>query len=216
MVKQRSFKPWNPDRYRGDPPNITMNTNISKINSADNDQIQRLLDDSSSFRQIFQALRVCENANNFYSLKRRLQKLDLTKFNANKLVAARNRQTKLNFCKDILIENSKVRIKKNYKSKLIREGLLKYECQICKNIGEFNGKPLVLQLDHINGVNNDNRIENLRFLCPNCHSQSDTFCGRRTKIDSKYFCATCKCSTKGRGKYCRSCASKLRPSGING
>ena len=40
---------------------------------------------------------------------------------------------------------------------------------------------LTLQLDHINGINNDNRKENLRFLCPNCHSQTDTFAGRNLK-----------------------------------
>lgn len=39
-------------------------------------------------------------------------------------------------------------------------------------------KDITLQLDHINGVNDDNRIENLRFLCPNCHSQTSTFTGR--------------------------------------
>ena len=40
---------------------------------------------------------------------------------------------------------------------------------------------LTLQLDHINGINNDNRKENLRFLCPNCHSQTNTFAGKNLK-----------------------------------
>jgi 5-methylcytosine-specific restriction endonuclease McrA len=39
--------------------------------------------------------------------------------------------------------------------------------------------PLVLHIDHINGINNDNRLSNLRLLCPNCHSQTATYCNRR-------------------------------------
>jgi hypothetical protein len=47
--------------------------------------------------------------------------------------------------------------------------------------GEWNGQPLKLQLDHINGINDDNRLENLRFICPNCHSQTITYAGKNTK-----------------------------------
>ena len=52
-----------------------------------------------------------------------------------------------------------------------------YVCTICR-INEWQGQPLTLHLDHINGINNDNRFENLRLLCPNCHSQTETY-GRR-------------------------------------
>ena len=52
-----------------------------------------------------------------------------------------------------------------------------YRCEWC-GISEWRGQPLVLHLDHINGINNDNRLENLRFLGPNCHSQTDTYCTR--------------------------------------
>ena len=55
----------------------------------------------------------------------------------------------------------------------------------CYNDGKYNNKPLILQLDHINGINDDNRIENLRFLCPNCHSQEDTYAARNRKNISR-------------------------------
>lgn len=52
-----------------------------------------------------------------------------------------------------------------------------YACECC-GISEYNGLPLTLQVDHKNGLANDNSIDNLRLICPNCHSQSDTFGGR--------------------------------------
>jgi len=64
------------------------------------------------------------------------------------------------------------------KKRLVKEGILEYNCSSCGIGDEWNGKPITLQLDHINGVNNDHRLDNLRMLCPNCHSQTDTWCGR--------------------------------------
>lgn len=66
--------------------------------------------------------------------------------------------------------------KPHLKKKIINENKLPYSCQECGLGPEWNNKQLVLQLDHINGINDDNRLENLRFLCPNCHSQTETYC----------------------------------------
>lgn len=66
----------------------------------------------------------------------------------------------------------------NLKRRLLKENLIKPVCNICKLNCLWNGKTLVLVLDHINGVNDDNRLENLQLVCPNCNSQLDTFSGR--------------------------------------
>lgn len=63
------------------------------------------------------------------------------------------------------------------KLRIIKEGLLPPVCSIC-GIDSWNEKPLSLQLDHIDGDRLNNFIENLRLLCPNCHSQTDTYCGK--------------------------------------
>lgn len=69
---------------------------------------------------------------------------------------------------------------------LIKNKILKYECKGC-GIGPFyNNKKLTLHIDHINGIYNDNRIDNLRWLCPNCHSQTENFAGKyRRKNNTK-------------------------------
>lgn len=78
---------------------------------------------------------------------------------------------------DILVEDSTYTNNTSLKKRLLESNLLEYKCSIC-GINEWQEKPLSLQLDHINGNNKDDRIENLRLLCPNCHSQTDTFSGK--------------------------------------
>lgn len=79
---------------------------------------------------------------------------------------------------EILVENSPYTNISKLKGRLVKEGILEYKCSVCGNTGEWNGKPLSLQLHHKNGKHFDHRVENLCFLCPNCHSQTDNFAGK--------------------------------------
>jgi hypothetical protein len=85
---------------------------------------------------------------------------------------------------EILVENSSFTNLGSIKRKLFKSGKWKeYKCAIC-GINEWQGQPLVLRLDHINGVPNDHRLENLRLVCPNCDSQLPTFCKGSKKLPS--------------------------------
>ena len=107
---------------------------------------------------------------------------------------------------DVLVENSTFD-RKNLKNKILEYNLISYECCVCKNKGEWLSKSLSLQLDHINGINNDNRLENLRFLCPNCHSQTETYCGKhRKKI---YKCLDCDNIINKGNTRCKKCSPKI-------
>jgi len=97
------------------------------------------------------------------------------------------------------------------KRRIISDNLIPYECAEC-HISTWRGKPLSLHLDHINGINNDNRLSNLRFLCPNCHSSTDSYCGKnlRGKIYANHTCIDCGVDIGSKSIRCSSCAAQQR------
>lgn len=70
----------------------------------------------------------------------------------------------------------------NLKLKLFKQGIKKYQCENCL-LTEWQSKPIPLELDHINGTHTDNRLENLRILCPNCHALTETYCSKNIKTE---------------------------------
>lgn len=98
-----------------------------------------------------------------------LNKSQMTKemFSQGALIKKKNEEI---FCKNSSVARNTV------KKRLIDEEKIKYVCNKCNQDEMWNGEKMSLILDHINGVRNDNRIENLRFLCPNCNSTLPTHC----------------------------------------
>lgn len=81
---------------------------------------------------------------------------------------------------DIFTKNSKV-TRKVIRGYILRNHLIEYQCAFCGNEGEWMGKPIALELDHIDGDNTNNELDNLRFLCPNCHATTNTYRGKNKK-----------------------------------
>ena len=166
--------------------------------------IQRKLNESKSFREFLLKIGSSSNGSGSYkSIKNQLIKLGvlIPKFNyENKNVIGEKLSDD-----EVFIENSTYS-RQRLKERIIKSNLIDYKCEECGNEGEWNGKKLSLHLEHKNGVNDDNRLENLTFLCPNCHSQTETYSGKKKKVKEK---KKCKCGREifKTSKMCLECNS---------
>lgn len=117
---------------------------------------------------------------------------------------------------DLLVKGSDIPSNR-LKKRLFHEGILQPQCILCGQDPEWRGQGLTLQLDHINGNHLDNRLENLRILCPNCHSQTETYTNRKgpgryliPSIEKESFqCLGCGCPIQKRSARCTPCNNLL-------
>lgn len=135
---------------------------------------------------------------------------------------------------DILVENSTYNSTTNLRLRLLKESIKSHRCEKCKNT-MWNGKKIPLELEHCNGIRTDNRLENLKLLCPNCHAQTrwyrgknigrldqlaesgslkDSQSGFKSRIAHQpkqlNHCIDCQKEIRLTSKRCKSCAAKKR------
>ena len=168
--------------------------NISTITK---EELQILVKQSTTYMDVLIALEYKEKGGVIYKiLKQKIYEynIDTSHFLGKAHGKSRSRTYELN---EVFVQNS------TYKGKLINllinNCIRPYKCECC-GITEWNGKKITLQVHHVNGNHNDNRLENLQILCPNCHSQTDNFGGANVK--------QWECSADGGGvQDCKSCPS---------
>ena len=153
----------------------------SKVYSISDDDFKLLVSQSFSYSEILRRLDLkTKGGSSTDILKQRIRDLDcdVSHFWVKTKNLRFQERIPINY---ILVEDSNYANTSYLKKRILDERLLEYKCQECGNNGVWNNKKLKLHLDHINGINNDHRIENLRFLCPNCHSQTPTYSGKNKK-----------------------------------
>ena len=116
------------------------------------------------------------NTGNKKSVMRRIKKLNL---DYSHLYEWKPQNRKYSD-EELFVENSSYTNRKRIKERLKKTYKWEHKCNNCK-LSKWLGKDIPLELEHKNGINNDNRLENLEFLCPNCHAFTPTYRSKNNK-----------------------------------
>lgn len=146
-------------------------------------ELRKIVSESKSRNEVLGKLGRNNSSAGYKLLKRAVLKygIDVTHFrnrSENATYAHANKET-LN--DEIFVENGVVG-RGTLRKRILRDNLIEYKCFKCKQDNNWYGEELVLVLDHANGINNDNRLKNLRFVCPNCNSQLPTHCKKNKHL----------------------------------
>jgi hypothetical protein len=173
----------------------------SLYNTSDED-FAKYVKNNTTYTDVYKACGMSPGGSND-NIKNRIEKLGLDKshFTYCKL-PVKTKKT----IEEICVKNSTFH-RGQLKRRLFSELNWEKKCAECGIKDTYNNAPLTLQLDHINGNNKDHRLQNLRILCPNCHSQTNTYGGKNVKY-IKNKCVDCNTNIRTQSTRCNTCARK--------
>lgn len=148
--------------------------------------LEDLIKESNTLTEVLLKLKIRAAGSNYKTLKKyiKIYEIDISHFDSAKVILDKLKNTNLNKktpIELILVFNSTFTSTSHLKERLYKEGFKTRKCEMCGQDENWNGNRMSLILDHINGIHNDNRLENLRIVCPNCNATLDTHCGKNNK-----------------------------------
>lgn len=146
------------------------------------DSIKKIVDESKTYHECLVKLGINNKGSSYNTLKKYIKIYDINTdhFDPNHYLIKLIEKNTIDL-KDILVKNSTYS-RSRLKERLYKEGLKERLCEKCGQDEYWNGEKMSLILDHINGINDDHRLENLRILCPNCNATLDTHCKGNKRI----------------------------------
>jgi 5-methylcytosine-specific restriction endonuclease McrA len=143
-----------------------------------------------SYAGVLRELGLKPAGSNYDTVKRKIKELNLdTSHMTGKAWNQGKRFTPVKVAKslkEILVKDSTWVSTYHLKERLLKEGIKEHKCECCGRT-EWLGKPIALELHHINGIKDDLRLENLQILCPNCHSFTDNYRGKALSTQKETF-----------------------------
>jgi len=166
-----------------------MRNRTSPIWKLSKDDFRAVCSQHSSLAQIIRSFGLEAEAGNYNTLKKRIREdgTDVAHIKMG-LNSNRGRRFTVKYTQEniaVAINDGVIKDNSTIRRMVLKWGLIPHEvCAICRLKPSWNGMSLTFVLDHINGKHSDHHLRNLRFICPNCNSQTPTFSGRNRKCEN--------------------------------
>jgi hypothetical protein len=161
---------------------------VSRSGGYSDDELAQAVAGSPSFAEVLRKLNLRPSGGNYDLVKRRIKALNLDTSHMTGQAWLRDKKNPVvrqRALEEILVEDSTYVSTAHLRERLLAEGIFEHRCISC-GLTEWLSQPIPLEIDHINGDRRDNRLDNLRLLCPNCHALTATYRGKNKKGSTEF------------------------------